>query len=280
LTDAPAGPATAPTSDVGADLTAAFDAAEGTNSSPKAAESASPSSAKSSPSASASSPDATARGDAGPARGADGKFVKPDGTPTEARAEPTEAKQSPAPKPDGKPDAKPSDAKPAPEFKIPEKWPAEVKARFEALHKKSPEDAQFALEQFNLARSQYAEVEKAKAENAKRGKVLESVEQLLAPGRQQRALSGIDDAGYVRNLVAAGDFLDKNPREGLKYLAKQYGVDLQQLASGGEEPQVPDHVRQLHEENAQIKAALQSFMGQQQQAHLAQVANGIERSRR
>jgi hypothetical protein len=106
--------------------------------------------------------------------------------------------------------------------------------------------------------------------------VLESVEQLLAPGRQQRALSGIDDAGYVRNLVAAGDFLDKNPREGLKYLAKQYGVDLQQLASGGEEPQVPDHVRQLHEENAQIKAALQSFMGQQQQAHLAQVANGIE----
>jgi hypothetical protein len=257
LTDVSAAPAP---SDVGADLTAAFDAAEPDSSpAPAPADSASPSTGKSSPSA-PSSPGATAGGDAGPARGADGKFTPRD--PNAAPAAPQDPKAPPAPV--------------APEFKVPEKWPADVRAKFEALHKVSPEHAQFALDQFNLARSQFAEVEKAKGSLASRAKILDSVESLLAPNRQQRALQGVDDAAYVRNLVAAGDYLDKNPADGLRYLAKQYGIDLQELAqgkTGGEE--LPPYVRQMQEELARTKQALQSFSGQQEQAQLQHASNWI-----
>jgi hypothetical protein len=164
-----------------------------------------------------------------------------------------------------------------PAFKVPEKWPADIRARFEEVHKLAPDHAQWVLDQFNLARTQFGELEKSKQTVAQRAKILDSVEQLLAPGRQQRALQNIDDAAYVRNLVAAGDYLDKNPQEGLKLLAKQYGIDLQQLVNGqpgGEE--LHPVVRQQQEELASMRQAFQSFMGQQQQQQLAQVAHGIE----
>jgi hypothetical protein len=210
--------------DLGADLEAHWDAAEGATDTDTPDASGVDPSASAPGSAPSSSPEGSSA-DAGRVRGPDGKFIK-----------------APAVDP----------AAPAPEFRVPEKWPAQVKERLAAIHAVNPEHAQFVLDQYAHFRSEAAQhVNRAQ-------QTLQQFSDLLAPGRQQRALKNIDDATYVRNLIAAGDFLDKNPKEGLKYLAQTYGIDLTQLANpeAGGEPEIPPYVRQLQQENAQIKAFL------------------------
>ena len=208
--------------DVGADLSASWDAQESSSpeSSPEPksapAPSAPASSAKPSPSA-PTSPGATAGAGAGPARGPDGKFTSQPGDPS-------------------KPAADSKSAAPA-EFKIPEKWPAEVKAKLQSIHAVNPEHAQFVLEQYEHFRRE-AGSHSARVQQEIQAK-LKPFEDLLAPGRQARALQNMDDATYVRNLIAAGDVLDKNPMQGLRWLAQRYGVDLAQLADPNAQPQQP-----------------------------------------
>lgn len=261
---APAGPQP---SDLAADLAASWDAQESASSqsapSPSAASEAAPTAPSSSSSSTASPAGPAAAADPtkpdARARDAAGKFVKQEGQPAPA--------------------AKPTDGKPAPEFKIPEKWPAEVKQRLEALHKASPEHAQFLLEQFNLVRSQQGLVEQQRQKFQPLAKTLESVEALLAPGRQQRALQNIDDATYIRNLVAAGEVLDKNPAEGLRWLAQRYGIDLQKLANpqASGEPETAPAIRQVMERQARIEQFLQSQVGHAQQERLQQASDWISR---
>lgn len=158
-----------------------------------------------------------------------------------------------------------------PEIKIPEKWPADVRAKLESIHKVNPEHAQFVLEQYAHFRNIDGQRE------ARANQALKPFDDLLAPGRQARALKNIDDVSYTRNLIAAGDFLEKNPREGLKYLAKTYGIDLQQLANpeAGGEPEIPPYVRQTQEELAQIKQFIAQSAGAQQQQQLKAAGDWI-----
>jgi hypothetical protein len=263
LSDSSPAPAGPQPSDLGADLSAAWDAQA-------APDPASPAAGKASASTSSSGDAATAKADESGTRARDetGRFAKTNGTATTAPvSDKPEAK--PAAKPDAKaaPDAKAEvadpkgEAKPA-EFKVPDKWPADVRAKLEALHTKSPEDAKFVLDQFNLVRTQQGLIEQAKAKLGPLHKIMGDVEGLLATGRQQRALNGIDDPTYVRNLIAAGEYLEKSPAEGLRYLAQRYGIDLQKLANGeGQKPEIPEHVQQIMQENAQIK----QFLAKQQQ---------------
>lgn len=160
----------------------------------------------------------------------------------------------------------------APDFKIPDKWPQAVKERLQAIHAVNPEHAQYVLEQYNHFRQ---------IDATREGQVqakLKAFDDLLAPGRQQRALQNIDDTTYVRNLIAAGDVLDKNPTEGLKWLAQRYGVDLQKLANpeaGGQQPAVPPEVLAIKQENAQIKAYLQQQAQAQEQEGLRRASDWI-----
>lgn len=158
------------------------------------------------------------------------------------------------------------------DFRIPDKWPAPVKEKLAAIHAVNPEHAQFVLEQ-------YAHFRNEAAQHANRvNSTLKQFDDLLAPGRQQRALKNVDDTTYVRNLIAAGDFLDKNPVEGLKYLAQNYGIDLQKLVNpeAGGEPEIPPYVQQLQQENAQIKAFLASQVQGQSQQQLEQASGWID----
>lgn len=198
-----------------------------------------------------SSPEGTA-GDAARARGPDGKFVKGEVAKPAAQA--------------AVPGAAPVAA--ATEFKIPDKWPADVKARLQSMYAANPEHAQFVLDQY----SRFRQID-ATREGQVQAK-FKAFDDLLAPGRQQRALQNIDDTTYVRNLIAAGDVLDKNPVQGLKWLAQRYGVDLMKLANpdaGGQQPVIPQEVRQLQEENARITAYLQ-------QQHQAAEQEGLQRA--
>lgn len=271
---APAAPAGPQPSDVASDLTAAWDAQESPDSGSNAPASSGKSSSSSSSEAGGKADDSGTR-----TRDEGGRFTKTNGAQTVAPAgdKPAPAKPEANARPDAKaPDAKPPDAKGA-EFRLPEKWPAEVKARYESLAKVSPEHAQWMVEEFNKVQTQQGVVNQARAKLGPLQKIVESVETLLAPGRVQRAQQGIGDAEYVRGLVAAGEALDKNPEQGLRYLAQKYGVDLQRLVTGeGQEPQIPEHVQRVMQENAQIKAFLANQMHATHQQELGRAMGAID----
>lgn len=226
--------------DLGSALSDAWDNQEATESTTapigEVDPNASPSAGESQPT---SSP-AGAGGDAARARDAAGRFTKAEQAAQAAAAAAGQQPSAPG------------------EFKVPEKWPADVRARLEAMHKVNPEHAQFVLEQYDHFRrvagqqAQYQNQRGAKLEQTQK-----QVEDLLAPGRQQRALKGIDDTSYIRNLVAAGDYLDKNPVAGLKHLAKQYGVDLSNLdaATAGGAPAIQPELAPVIDRLSRIEAA-------------------------
>ncbi len=243
--------------DIGSDLAASWDAQEPPSSESSApaapATSAPASSAKPSPSA-ATSPAATAGAGAGPTRGPDGKFVSPQ-QPTA----PADPKSAPAPGA-------------APEFKIPEKWPEDVKAKLQAVHATDPETAHWLMSQYEHFR---------RVDSTREGQVrakLQPFEDLLSPGRQQRALMNMDDTTYVRNLIAAGDVLDKNPEQGLRWLAQRYGVDLARLANPqaqGNEPQMSPAERVLLEKAQQVEHFMAQQQAQAEQQKMQEAANWI-----
>lgn len=231
-------PASDESDDLGADIGAAYDSLVGdSQDSPDASAPAAPASAPIS-SASTPPPSEVAGADSR-ARGPDGKFVKGQAA---APAAPIATAPGTAPVA-------------APDFKIPEKWPAHVRAKLTEIHAANPGYAQFLLDEYGSMRAISAQHYQKSQEH------LKAYESLLAPGRQARALKGVDDSTYVRNLIAAGDFMDKNPIEGIKYLAKTYGVD-QQIqfpdARAGGEPEIPAYVQELRSETQQIKQFIQS----------------------
>lgn len=239
--------------DLGAAVAANWDAQQEQASEPSAP---SPSDGTSPPgAASAPSPETASPGGGERARGPDGKFIQ--------KAE--------APKVDAKAPVDPG-AAPAPEFRIPEKWPPQVKERLAAIHAANPEHAQFVLEQYEHFRRESAQAANRVSQTFKQ------FDDLLAPGRQQRAMKNIDDTTYVRQLIAAGDYLDKNPVDGLRKLAQTYGIDLQQLANpeAGGEPEIPPYVRQTQAELQAIKQYIASQHQQAESHQLQQAASWIE----
>lgn len=54
----------------------------------------------------------------------------------------------------------------------------------------------------------------------------DQIKDLLNPFREQMQLAGIDDVTAISKLVAAQALLERSPKEGIKHLAKSYGVDL------------------------------------------------------
>ena len=157
-------------------------------------------------------------GDSGPARGPDGKFAPKEAKegedkPVEAKGpiEPTEAPQEPVePKQEGdKPLTPPIGWSPASkaEFaKLPEHLKADIVKREKDIAK--------GLE--------------AKALEVKR---YQPLEELLAPRRERWAMAGADEATAIKQLLAASDWLERDPASAIAYLAKQYNVTSAQAGS-------------------------------------------------
>jgi hypothetical protein len=176
----------------------------------------------------------------GPKRGEGGRFAPKDDAPkAEAKPAPEvkDAKDAKAPvdlKADPK-DAKAPDAKAAPEVKAePPKekiaphprWKPEVQERFTKLADADPEMAKFVMERQKESETAFHRASQAAAK-------FKNLDDVLTPGREARSMQGVDDATFMRSLVAASDYLAKSPRDGIKMLAEQYGVDLAELATGG-----------------------------------------------
>ena len=147
-------------------------------------------------------------------RGQDGKFIPKaaDGAPAPAAA--------PAPIPETVELAPPEPEQPAQATRVPPSLPAALKAKFSTLEP----DVQQAFVKLEES------VQTAKAEWGKKAERLNRFDEILAPRREKLAYQGVDEIQAVQMLFAAQDILDRDPLQGLAYIARSYGVDLRQIA--------------------------------------------------
>lgn len=105
-------------------------------------------------------------------------------------------------------------------------------------------------------------------------KLRESLDQVFAPYREVMARDGVDEITAIKQLVAAHDYLQRDPQNAIAWLAKSYGIDLSQ-PGGGENAQPSPELVQMRQQYAQMQSQLNSILSAQekakQQEHLAQV---------
>lgn len=111
---------------------------------------------------------------------------------------------------------------PSESIRPPASWTPAAKAKFATL---DPE-----VQKEVLRREQ--DVEKGFRDRAEQLKRYEPLENILAPRRALWAAQGLDEASAIKTLLAAQDLLEQDPRKGLEFLAKSYGVDLAQPVQG------------------------------------------------
>mgnify|MGYP003649739890 FL=1 len=144
----------------------------------------------------------------------------------------------------------------------PEHWSSDDKDEFEAL----PDEARdFVLRRYKNMEGDYTEKTKALADD--RGR-FEKLDQVLAPHREQFARSGVDEAAAVAQLLQAQKFLQTQPVEALRWLAKSAGVDPSQLGDPAVNEEDPDEwvdpqVKQLQQRLNQQESYLASLQEQQ-----------------
>lgn len=194
-----------------------------------------------------------ASADAARARDEQGRFAKP-GDPPHTPVSETASTAAPEPH--------------TPEtIRPPASLPAALKAEFATL----PPAWQKAIADIE------GSVGTAKAEWGKKGERLNRLDEVLAPRKDQLATAGVSEVDYVKQLVAADEWLRTDAPAALNYLARSYGVDLRllaQQATGGQAPQQgaqPDpNLAPLYQ---QIQTLTQTVTQQQQNAHAARMAD-------
>lgn len=142
---------------------------------------------------------------------------------------------------------------------VPLSLPAPVKAIWNDL----PAEAKTAFAKLE------GDVQTAKAEWGRKGERLNRFDELIAPRRERLALSGLDEFSAIQTLFAAQDLLERNPVEGLTYLARSYGVNLANMApqmsapGQAQAPLLPDAALQPFMQRVQT---LEQEIAQQRQA--------------
>jgi len=144
----------------------------------------------------------------------------------------------------------------------PASWPEDAKAKWAGV---DPE-----LQQTLLQR----EANWKQAEDQIKGwmKAYEPIEAALGPMRQQLELQGVEPGQYVRQLIAADQFLRTNPQEAVKWIATQYGADLSQVEPADTDPTLTPLVQEI----SSLKTQLTGMQTAQQQAETARMSMEVE----
>lgn len=185
-------------------------------------------------------------------RGPDGKFIaKQPETVQDATDQPSEAVADPA-------------AKLA--IRAPSSWSPAAKATFDKL----PPEVQQAV----AKREQ--EIDHGLRRKSEEVKRYEPLEQVLAPRRALWAAQGLDEVQAVKTLLAAQDLLEKNPMQGLEFLAKSYGVSLNTAQPQQGQARQPQPAPDSHPEIANLKQQLLELQSQVQTAQTAPIVSQVE----
>jgi len=184
-------------------------------------------------------------------RNEQGQFTKADSAATQQPAE------------------KASDADPAQEtlqqssqaLEAPTSWSADAKAKWATLDPSI--QAEIARREKNMSEGGQ------KWSEEKRG-----YEETLAPVRTMAQRYGVNEREGLNRLLAANDYLERDPQAAIAWLAQSYGVDLSSLNQTLEErPKADPMVSQLHQELNNLKASLQEREAQEIHAELSKFAS-------
>lgn len=190
------------------------------------------------PPAEAPPPETEAPSD-GRVRGPDGKFV----------AKPPEPEQSAPASPDVQAAPPPETSRP------PHTLKATLKAKWATL---DPEVRQ----EFERVE---AEAQNAKNEWSPKGERLNKFDALFTPFKEEFALSGIDEFTAAQQLLAAHQFLKRDPNGAIAHLARQYGASLNGVpVSQPTQNQPQDESPALAELRQQVASLTQSLQQQSQ----------------
>lgn len=142
----------------------------------------------------------------------------------------------------------------------PNHWPKDFAAKFEALE--APAQHMF-MERYKDLEGDYTRKTQEIAKYKKRN---EAFDEIMAPFKGDFERAGMDEVGAVRQLLAAHDYLRKDPQNAIAWLANQYGVD---MAAIGNDPSAEDEfadpqVKQLQQQVAQLTGFIQNQQTQQQ----------------
>lgn len=154
-------------------------------------------------------------------------IIEPVETVEEAPVEAEKAEKGPVRAPDGKFVAKveevaqdtpkPVETEAQGSIRPPASWTPQAKAKFASA---DPD-----IQQEVLKREK--DMDRGLNEQARRLKAYEPLEEVIAPHRQKWQVAGVDEATAVKQLLAASDWLERDPQTAIAYLAKQYGVTAQ-----------------------------------------------------
>jgi len=152
----------------------------------------------------------------------------------------------------------------------PASWSAQAKADFAAL----PPHIQKEVSK------REGDIDKGFRERAEQLKRYEPLESVIAPHRQKWAVAGVDEATAVKQLLAASDWLERDPQSALAHLARSYGVNIASLGqplaqSGGGtgQPQAqPDPVaNEIQALRQELQALKQGKEQETQQTYVTQI---------
>jgi len=113
---------------------------------------------------------------------------------------------------------------------------------------------------------------------AKYKKRQDAFDEIMQPFKGDFERAGMDDVGAVRQLLAAHDYLRKDPANAINWLASQYGVDIGAI---GNDPAAEDEfadpqVKQLQQQVAQLTGFIQNQQTQQQSHEQASTQSFID----
>ena len=187
--------------------------------------------------------------------------------------EPDEADDEPEEASEDEPDE--AEAEEAPELEAiqpPQHWPQDFSEEFSAL----PVEAQHMF----MKRYKQMEADHTKKTQgiAKYKKRQEAFDEIMAPFKGDFERAGMDDVGAVRQLLAAHDYLRKDPQNAIAWLANQYGVDMGAIGndSAAEDEFADPKVKGLEQQVAQLTAFIQNQQTQQQSVEQASTQSFID----
>ncbi len=192
--------------------------------------------------------------------------------PPEQQPEADETDDEPDEASDDEAEDEPAEAAELEALPAPNHWPKDFAAKFEALD--APAQHMF-MERYKDLEGDYTKKTQAIAKYKKRQ---DAFDEIMAPFKSQFERAGMDDVGAVRQLLAAHDYLRKDPQNAIAWLANQYGVDTSAI---GNDPALEDEfadpqVKALQQQVAQLTGFIQNQQTQQQSHEQASTQSFID----
>ena len=145
-------------------------------------------------------------------------------------------------------------------LEAPAHWPKDFAKEFSTM---PPEAQHLFMQRYKQMEGDYTQKTQGIAKYKKRQ---EQFDEIMQPFRGDFERAGMDDVAAIRQLLAAHDYLRKDPQNAISWLANQYGVDMAAVSNdpAAEDDYTDPTVKALQQQVAQLTGFIQNQQTQQQ----------------